>query len=66
MTKTETAHCAGTEGIFTAAAREQGIIPQDWDLYGRAVCTTCGNFVLPLRNQNGRLQKHKAIDKRPC
>lgn len=56
-----TEQCTGTEGVFTSDARTRGLIPPDWDLYGRAVCTRCGNFVLP--RQDGRLQKHKAISK---
>lgn len=51
-------HCTGTESLSAAEAKEQGLFPADWSMYGRRMCTTCHNIVFP--KADGQLRKHVA------
>lgn len=51
-------HCTGTSSVSEQEAKSRGLIPLTAQLYGRRVCTTCGNAANPKRN--GDLRQHMA------
>ena len=51
-------YCNGTESLDAEEAKARGLFPPAAAMYGRRMCTACGNVVFP--NADGRLRKHVA------
>lgn len=47
-----------TESVDEATAKEMGLLAADWRIWGRRVCTVCGNAIVTTKT--GQLRKHVA------